>query len=93
MYVSARGDQPAHLIMIDLDACGSQAGAVTTRGEKLIDLGEMWGDGDEGYVETALAAATGLDGTVYFGGPRKSDKYVRDHVRWALIMLPDGCWL
>jgi hypothetical protein len=93
MYVSARGDQPAHLIMIDLEACGSQAGAVATRGEKVIDLGEMWGDGEEGYVETALAATTGLDGTVYFGGPRKSDKYVRDHVRWALIMLPDGCWL
>jgi len=80
LYVSARPDAPAHLMM------------VRTRDERLADLGEMWGDGDEGYVETALAATTGLDGTVYFGGPRKSERYARDHVRWALIMLQDGCW-
>jgi hypothetical protein len=44
-------------------------------------------------VETALGATTGLDGTIYFGGPRKSEKYVGDHVRWALIIVPESSWL
>jgi len=93
LYVSARREKPAHLVMIDVCGCASKAGGIATGNETLVDLGEMWGEGDEGYVETALAATSGLDGTVYFGGPRKSEKYARDHVRWAIIIMPEGCWL
>lgn len=90
LYVSARKDRPAHLMMIDVSGGSSRAGAAGR--ERLVDCGEMWADGDEGYVETALAGTTGLDGTVYFGGPRKSDKYPRDYLRWVLIMLPPESW-
>jgi len=92
LYVSARGgDHPAHLMMIDVSRAPGAGGARPD--ERLVDLGEMCGAGDEGHVETAFAGATGADGTVYFGGPRKSDKHKRDYTRWALIVLPDGCWL
>lgn len=91
LYVSPRRERPAHLIMVDVTGRSPEHGALGN--EKLHDCGEMCGDDDEGYVETALAATTGLDGTVYFGGPRKSEKYQRDYVRWVLIILPNGCWL
>jgi len=91
LYVSARAQRPAHLVMIDVT--GSSGGGGSPGNEKLVDLGELVGEGDEGYVETALAATTGADGTVYFGGPRKSEKYERDDMRWALIILADGSWL
>jgi len=90
LYVSARKGKPAHLVMIDVSGRRSSA---SPGNQRLVDCGEMWGEGEEGYVETALAGTTGLDGTVYFGGPRKSDKYPRDHLRWALIILPPSSWL
>lgn len=90
LYVSARGEHPAHLMMINVSGASRKGGTAT--GDRLRDLGEMWGEEDEGYVETAFAGTTGTDGTVYFGGPRKSEKYKRDYVRWALIVLPEGCW-
>lgn len=92
LYVSARGsDRPAHLIMIDASGSFRKGAAGSAQG--LVDLGEMCGESDEGHVETAFAGTTGVDGIVYFGGPRKSDKYKRDYVRWALMVLADGCWL
>jgi len=91
VYVAAHHNQPAHLIIMDSRERKTAGGGCAFAA--LRDLGEMWGEGDEGYVETALGATTGLDGTIYFGGPRKSEKYVGDHVRWALIIVPESSWL
>jgi hypothetical protein len=91
LYLASLAEKPAHLMMIDVDGCSSAGRAGD---ERVVDLGEMWGEGEEGYVQTALAATLGLDGTVYFAGPRQYEgRYVRDPDRWRLIILRDGCWL
>jgi hypothetical protein len=86
LYVVSQKDAPAHLMRID---ASSGVGH-----ERLRDCGEMWcEDQSEGYFETALAATTGLDGTIYFAGPRKSEKHPRDATRWVLAAVPRDSWL
>ena len=84
LYVVPKPEGPAHLMRI---TAGAGAGR-----ERVLDAGEIHGQAGEGYLETALAGATGLDGTVYFAGPRKSENHPRDFARWVLAALPAGSW-
>ncbi|MCE9613598.1 MAG: hypothetical protein K8T26_04935 [Lentisphaerae bacterium] len=60
--------------------------------ERVLDAGGIVGPDGEGFLETALAGTTGLDGTVYFAGPRKSPRHLRDDTRWVLAAIPAGAW-
>lgn len=60
--------------------------------ERVQDLGGVWGAEGEGFLETALAGCTGLDGTLYFAGPRKADAHPRDWTRWVLAAIAPDAW-